>query len=78
MPIVRLDLKGGKMPKAKVTPTHLLCYSSQAGLRGGKRFFIRAAPWDFPGGPVVKDPPPKAVDTGSIPGPGRSQRLESS
>ena len=27
---------------------------------------------DFPGGAVVKNPPAKAGDTGSIPGPGRS------
>ena len=27
---------------------------------------------DFPGGAVVKDPPAKAGDTGSSPGPGRS------
>ena len=27
---------------------------------------------DFPGGPVVKNPPASARDTGSIPGPGRS------
>ena len=27
---------------------------------------------DFPGGTVVKDPPAKAGDTGSIPGLGRS------
>ena len=26
--------------------------------------------WDFPGGPVVKDPPSKAGDVGSIPGQG--------
>ena len=26
---------------------------------------------DFPGGPVVKNPPASAGDTGSIPGPGR-------
>ena len=26
---------------------------------------------DFPGGPVVKNPPANAGDTGSIPGPGR-------
>jgi len=26
----------------------------------------------FPGGPVVKNPPANAGDTGSIPGPGRS------
>ena len=27
---------------------------------------------DFPGGPVVKNPPANAGDTGSIPAPGRS------
>ena len=27
--------------------------------------------WDFPGGPVVKNPPASAGDTGSIPGAGR-------
>ena len=28
--------------------------------------------WRFSGGPVVKNPPCNAGDTGSIPGPGRS------
>ena len=27
-------------------------------------------PWDFPGGPVVKNPPSNAGDSGSIPGGG--------
>ena len=27
--------------------------------------------WDFPGGPVVEDPPARTGDMGSIPGPGR-------
>ena len=76
--LLRRVLKDDKMPKGKVTPAHSLCHSSQAGLLGGKRFFVRAAPEDFPGGPVVKDPPPKAGDTGSIPGPGRCHRPESS
>ena len=35
------------------------------GLRGG-----------FPGGPVVKNPPCNAGDTGSIPVPGRSHMLQ--
>ena len=48
--LLRLVLKDGKMPKGKATPTHLLCHSSQAGLPGGKRFFIRAAPGDFRSG----------------------------
>ena len=33
---------------------------------------------DFPGGPVVKNPPANARDTGSIPGPGRSSMPQSS
>ena len=32
---------------------------------------------DFPGGAVVKNPPANAVDTGSIPGPGRSHTWRS-
>ena len=31
--------------------------------------------WDFPGGPVVKNPPANAGDTGWIPGPERSHML---
>ena len=34
--------------------------------------------WDFPDGPVVKNPPAKAGDIGSIPTPGRSHMLGSS
>ena len=30
--------------------------------------------WDFPGGPVVKNPPANARDMDSIPGPGRFHR----
>ena len=33
---------------------------------------------DFPGGPVVKNPPASAEDTGSIPSLGRSHRLQGS
>ena len=32
----------------------------------------------FPGGAVVKNPPPNAGDTGSSPGPGRSHMPQSS
>ena len=32
---------------------------------------------DFPGGPVVKNPPANAVDSSSIPGWGRSHVLQS-
>ena len=34
--------------------------------------------WDFPGGAVVKNLPANAGDTGSSPGPGRSQVPQSS
>ena len=51
----------------------------------GKEARVREAPtsrglksqnytlWDFPSGPVVKNPPVNARNTGSIPGPERSQ-----
>ena len=35
-------------------------------------------PWDFPGGPVVKNPPDNAVDVCSIPGLGRFHMLRGS
>ena len=38
----------------------------QLELKMGKR--------DFPGGPVVKNPPANAGDVNSIPGPGRSHK----
>ena len=31
--------------------------------------------WDFPGGAVVKNPPAKAEDLGSSPGPGISHMM---
>ena len=34
-------------------------------------------PWDFPGGPEVKNPPCNAGDMGLIPGAGRSHILQS-
>ena len=33
--------------------------------------------WEFPGGPLVKNPPANEGDTGSTPGPGRSHMLQS-
>ena len=33
--------------------------------------------WDFPGGPVVKNPPANTQDMGFIPGPGRSHMAKS-
>ena len=34
----------------------------------GKELEIKEKIWDFPGGPVVKNPPSNAGDAGSIPG----------
>ena len=34
-------------------------------------------PWDFPGGPEVKNPPCNAGDMGLIPGPGRFHMMQS-
>ena len=33
---------------------------------------LKAEPWDFLGGAVVRNPPANAGDMGSSPGPGRS------
>ena len=37
-----------------------------------KAWVLQINSWDFPGGPVVKNPPPNAGDSGSIPDWGRS------
>ena len=39
-------------------------------------FFFNIYSWVFPGGPVVKNPPCNAGDTGSISGLGRSYMLQ--
>ena len=36
-----------------------------------KNAMVKTHGFDFPGGPVVKNPPSNAGDMGSIPGPGR-------
>ena len=36
-----------------------------------KNAMVKIHGFDFPGGPVVKNPPSNAGDMGSIPGPGR-------
>ena len=38
---------------------------------------VKSGDGDFPGGPVVKNPPANAGDRGSIPGLGRSHMLTS-
>jgi len=48
--------------------THLAGAHNFGNLYFAKRYFY----WDFPGGPVVKDLPANAGDTGSIPDPGKS------
>ena len=41
---------------------------------GGKEAWVKTDIQGFPGGTVVKNPPANAGDTGSSPGPGRSDR----
>ena len=36
---------------------------------------LKWSEWDFPGGPVIKNPPANAGDLGSSPSPGRSHML---
>ena len=43
-----------------------------------QRIVLKSCYRGFPGGTVVKDPPSKAADTGSSPGPGRSHVPQSS
>ena len=38
---------------------------------------LRKHTWDFPGGPMVKNPPANAGDTGSVPDQGRFHMLQS-
>ena len=49
---------------------------SKEGKEGQSRMrkeALKNTAWGFPGGAVVKNPPANAGDTGSSPGPGRSQ-----
>ena len=47
-------------------------FTDQEMSRIKKAWVLQINSWDFPGGPVVKNPPPNAGDTGSIPDWGRS------
>ena len=45
--------------------------------KGQDSLSLKGLSWDFPGGAVVKNPPPDAGNTGSSPGPGRSHMPQS-
>ena len=47
------------------------------GLEGGGKWILKSLYKDFPGSPVVKNPPANAGDTGLIPDRGRSHVLQS-
>ena len=53
------------------------CFSSILALTMLLSYPRKIFSWDFPGGAVVKNPPAYAGDTGSSPGPGRSQMPQS-
>ena len=52
------------------TPLLGICQRKQTNKKNAS---LKRSMWDFPGGPVVKNPPANAEDTGSILGPGRFQ-----
>ena len=56
---------------------HSKTYSIQKVVLKRKYIALETHLEGFPGGAVVKNPPAKAGDTGSIPGPGRSHMLRS-
>ena len=61
----------------KTAQVPCLCISGNTNV-AGKIFKVKNLHYrDFPGGSVVKNLPANAVDTGSIPGPGRSHMLRS-
>ena len=50
------------------TPLLGICQRKQTNKQNTS---LKRPMWDFPGGPVVKNPPANAEDTVLIPGPGR-------
>ena len=53
-------------PPGKFLKQFFFRFSDITGIFSTSELFFQ----DFPGGPVVKNPPANAGDTGSIPGPG--------
>ena len=51
----------------------LLCFIRNKHLKGGKKSKLKRYIRDFPGDPMVRNPPANGRDTGSILGPGRFQ-----
>ena len=43
----------------------------------GHRLLVKCNSWDFPGGPVVKNPSTNIGDRGSVPGLGKSHMPQS-
>ena len=58
-----------------VLPLEVECKKDHLLRQGGYRYDQLKPLWDFPGGPVVKNPPANAGDVGSISGQGRFHML---
>ena len=71
-----INLQCGDMLKSKYQEKNLIEFFKC--LPNDEYAQVKSNAWDFPGGPVVKNPPANAGDTGSIPGLGRSHMLRSS
>ena len=57
----------GPSPVPSIFIEYLPCTNTEIAV--GHNGQIKGEKWDFPGGQVVKNPPPSAGDTGSILGP---------
>ena len=67
----RINSRLGDTEKHKSDLEDRIMNTIQSEEQKEKQMLIKGT-LDFPGGPVVKNPPANAVDTGSIPGLGRS------
>ena len=69
-----LPAQGPASPDSSVTGSSRFLFWLKL-LWAGVLSSLQKGEWDFPGGPVVKNPPANVGDMGSIPGLGRSHML---
>ena len=58
------------LPRQSLLPTSSTACLNAGDLRANSFFSLNSTPWDFLGGPVVKNLPCNAGDAGSTPGRG--------